>query len=267
MTDEKYVFIKDSTEKKRNARGYYQKNRTGKGRVRFPDDNLTRKEKASLSKDLGTYKMGEPVYWKDFRTWPEKFQKEYFEKLDERFNVGCGYIAEMMDCGNSTISRLKNKLGINRDRAIQPSKKQIEGFRNWIRTFRGVDISETPYETKKVVEKPSQIEKFNLRYSCEGVAKEPVHENKLTTEYTAPVPKPRPDIVDPMEFMFRAYNVDDNFDAIIDRLRGALMMFRKCPEVQIEIKAPARKNPPPAGKDSGRELNDKGQPRIIGFGE
>jgi len=265
MTDEKYVFIKDSTEKKRNARGYYQKNRTGKGRVHFPDDNLTRKEKAGLSKDLGTYKMREPVYWKEFRTWPAEFQKEYFDKLDERFNVGSPKIAKMMGCAGSTIAKLRKDIGCNKPIGEKPTIKQAAEFDRWIRTFRDVDISETPYETKKVVERPSQTEKFNLRYSHQGVSKEPAPENKLATEYTAP--KPRPDIIDPMELMFRAYNVDDNFDAIIDRLRGALMMFRQCPEVQIEIKAPARKNPPPAGKDSGRELNDKGQPRIVGFGE
>lgn len=266
MTDEKYVFIKDSAEKKRNARGYYQKNRTGKGRVRFPDDNLTRKEKAGLSKDLGTYKMGEPVYWKEFRTWPAEFQKEYFEKLDERFNVGSPKIAKMMGCGQTTIAELRKKLGCNRSvDAKKPTLAEINEFEHWIRTFRGVDISETPYETKKVVEKPSQIEKFEARYK-KGDSNEPP-ENKLATEYTAPTPKPRLDIVDPMELMFRAYNVDDNFEDIVERLRGALMIFRQCHEVQIEIKAPARKNPPPAGKDSGRELNDKGQPRIVGFGE
>lgn len=269
MTDEKYIFIKDSTEKKRNARGYYQKNRTGKGRVRFPDDNLTRKEKASLSKDLGTYKMGEPVYWKEFKTWPEEFQREYLLKIYEKFDVGDACIGKMMGVSYNPIGNLRKKFGISRSRGGNPvaQARKSKEFENWVSTFRGVDISETPYETKKVIERPSQTEKFNLRYSHRGVEKEPIPENKLATEYTSPVPKPRPDVVDPMELMFRAYNVDDNFDTIIERLRGALMMFRQCPEVQIEIKAPARKNPPPAGKDSGRELNDKGQPRIVGFGE
>lgn len=276
MTDEKYVFIKDSAEKKRIARGYHKMSRTGKGRVRFPDDNLTRKEKAGLSKDLGTYKMGEPVYWKEFRTWPEEFQKEHLLKIYEKFDVGDGCIGKMMGVSYNPIGNLRKKFGISRSRGCNPvtQARKSKEFENWVSTFRGVDnvdvedeypinTSDKPYKLVK----PTQTEKFNLRYSHQGVEKEPIPENKLATEYTAPVPKPRPDIVDPMELMFRAYNVDDNFDAIIDRLRGALMMFRQCPEVQIEIKAPARKNPPPAGKDSGRELNDKGQPRIVGFGE
>jgi len=274
MTDEKYVFIKESIEKKRNARGYYQKNRTGKGRVRFPDDNLTRKEKASLSKDLGTYKMGEPVYWKEFRTWPAEFQKEYLLKIYEKFDVGDASIGKMMGVSYNPISTLRRKFGISRSRGGNPvtQARKSKEFENWVNTFRGVDISEAPCETKKAVEKPSQIEKFNLRYSREGVAKEPVHEKAPENKLKKDEPKGQlfanpAEIFDPMDVTFRAYNVDENFPDILGRFSMMLELFRHCPEVQIEIKAPARKNPPPAGKDSGRELNDKGQPRIVGFGE
>lgn len=279
VSDEEYVFNTDSFEKKRNARGYHQMNRKGKGRVRFPDDNLTRKEKAALSKDLGTYKLGEPVYWKEFKTWPEKFQKEYFAKLDEKFNVGSEAIGKMMGVSEPTIRILRKNLEIPRPRGGNAiaNARRVKEFENWVRTFRGVDISETPYETKKVVERPSQTEKFNLRYSYQGVEKEPLPtyedvaekmgDSKDETEPNGQLFADPAEVFDPMEVMFRAYNIDEHMPDILGYFTRMLEIFRHCPEVQIEIKAPARKNPPPAGKESGRELNDKGQPRVVGFGK
>lgn len=268
VSDEEYVFNTDSFEKKRNARGYHQMNRKGKGRVRFPDDNLTRKEKAALSKDLGTYKLGEPVYWEEFKTWPEDIQKEYFAKLDEKFNVGTIPVANMMGCGHATISRLRKNLGIPKAVSDRPTKKQLKKFEDWVASWR------TPH---KEIERPSQTEKFNLRYSHQGVEKEPLptyedvaekmEDSKDETEPNGQLFADPAEVFDPMEVMFRAYNIDENMPDILGYFTKMLEIFRHCPEVQIEIKAPARKNPPPAGKESGRELNDKGQPRVVGFGE
>lgn len=223
MTDEEYVFRKDSIEKKRSARGYYQKNKTGKGRVRFPDDNLTRKEKAALSKDLGTYKLGEPVYWKEFRTWPAQYQKEYFERIYQLYNVGSKPIGAMMRCNATTIDKLRNKLGIQRNRNDRPTDEQLEAFRVWVRTFRGYDESEYPYETVRVKEpdedyesqRPSQIEKFEKRYATTNIVK-------------------------PMSLTFRVSNIGENLGGTAQKMKELFELFRNCPEVEIEIRTPRK---------------------------
>lgn len=247
MTDEKYVFIKDSAEKKRNARGYYQKNRTGKGRVRFPDDNLTRKEKASLSKDLGIYKMGEPVYWKEFRTWPEEFQKEYFEKLDERFNVGNAVVGKMMEVGEPTIRALRKNLGIPRPRGGNAiaNAQRVEKFENWIRTFRGPDPSEIPYKTVRAEEnedwahntsdrpyifpKPSQIEKFEKRYSGSK------DDNNDPPQKPKKSGKPAIAMIE-QNVKFVALDPGANAESIVNQFRAFMTHFTSCEMIEITIK-------------------------------
>ena len=54
MNDEKYVFINDCAEKKRTARGIHNKRtHAGKGgKVIFPSDYLTRKEREAMNGEV-----------------------------------------------------------------------------------------------------------------------------------------------------------------------------------------------------------------------
>ena len=63
MTDEKFVFVSDVAEKKRTARGSHNK-RTHCGRggtVRFPSDNMTRKELSKMNGEVKSYRMNDPM--------------------------------------------------------------------------------------------------------------------------------------------------------------------------------------------------------------
>lgn len=86
MTDERYTFIEDVKEKKRTARGYYNKVRQG-GRMKLPSDYLTAKEKKTLNGEVKTYSMNEKIPWKEFKFIPADIQKEYIENLIS--NGGC----------------------------------------------------------------------------------------------------------------------------------------------------------------------------------
>lgn len=67
MTDEKFTFVEDVKEKKIASRS--ARNRiahTGKGgKVRFPHDNLTRKELEAMNGELRVYRMNDPIMLQD----------------------------------------------------------------------------------------------------------------------------------------------------------------------------------------------------------
>ena len=62
MTDERYTFITDVAEKKRTARGAFNKRtHNGKGgKVRFPSDYLSNKERNEMNGKVREYRMNSP---------------------------------------------------------------------------------------------------------------------------------------------------------------------------------------------------------------
>lgn len=89
MNDEKYVFITDCAEKKRTARGIHNKRtHAGKGgKVIFPSDYLTRKEREAMNGEIKTYALNRPMRWKEFKLLPDDVRREYIENLQKRFDV------------------------------------------------------------------------------------------------------------------------------------------------------------------------------------
>ena len=102
MTDERYTFVDDVREKKRTARGYYNKVRKG-GRMKLPYDYLTAKEKKSLNGEVTTYSMNERIPWKQFKFMPVDIQREYIDKLIAN---GGGFldICEYLGVGQDTFA-------------------------------------------------------------------------------------------------------------------------------------------------------------------
>lgn len=86
MTDEKFLFVTDCADKKRTARGVNNKRtHTGKGgKVRFPSDNLTRKELNAMNGEVVSYKLNEPMTWAEFKALPDDIKKTYIKLLREK---------------------------------------------------------------------------------------------------------------------------------------------------------------------------------------
>lgn len=114
MTDERYEFIQDCKEKASTARSSKNKRtHCGKGgNVRFPSDNLTKKEREAMNSECKTYRMNDPVKWSEFKTWPKEHQITYIKLLREKFGVPDSCIGAMMGISKSPISHLVTKLGI-----------------------------------------------------------------------------------------------------------------------------------------------------------
>ena len=105
MNDEKYVFITDCAEKKRTARGIHNKRtHAGKGgKVIFPSDFLTRKDREAMNGEIKTYALNRPMRWKEFKLLPDDVRREYIENLQKRFDVQQKDLAAMFGDSVQTV--------------------------------------------------------------------------------------------------------------------------------------------------------------------
>lgn len=158
MKDETYVFISDVKEKGsigRSAKA--RRTHTGKGgRVRLPSDNLSKKELMKMSGECKSYRLNDPMTWKEFMSMPDDIKVAYIKLLRQKFNAPGKYISQMLGINNGYYSKEINRLGISEGKNCRgrctPWDK--EGFWAWA---NGVDKLPTPVP-EEPVEEPAQEE-------------------------------------------------------------------------------------------------------------
>ena len=143
MKDETYVFISDVKEKGsigRSAR--HRKTHAGKGgRVRLPSDNLSKKELMKMSGDCKSYRLNEPMAWKEFKAMPDDIQITYIKLLREKFDVPDCELYKMFGTDKDTLSRYFKKLNLRVPRKnVRREWKKDE----WFAWVHGVDQLPTP---------------------------------------------------------------------------------------------------------------------------
>lgn len=135
MTDEVYEFIQDCKDKKITARSARNKRtHTGKGgRVRFPSDNLTKKEREAMNGEVKSYRMNDPVSWKEFKSWPEEHQITYIKLLRQKYNAPDKAIAIMMGVSRPHLCRYIGELGLSLGRGANKKSDSWDedGFYAW----------------------------------------------------------------------------------------------------------------------------------------
>lgn len=135
MKDEEYVFRRDVREKasvSRSARS--KRTHNGKrGRVTFPSDYMTEKEKRQMSGEVKSYRLNEPMSWKEFKAMPDDIKVNYIKLLRQKYNVPGKNIAEMMGCNPATYSIEINRLGIGESKGCRGrcTPWDREGFFAW----------------------------------------------------------------------------------------------------------------------------------------
>lgn len=117
------MFHEECSERKRTARGAFnKKTHNGKGgRVKFPSDYLSEKEKRKMNGEVKTYKMNQPISWKEFKTYPDDVKITYIKTLRTRFHAPDKFIAEMMGVPKSTFGLLIQNLGIAVGKGHKPN--------------------------------------------------------------------------------------------------------------------------------------------------
>lgn len=152
MTDEKYTFATDIADKKRTARGIYNKRtHCGKGgTVRFPSDSLTRKEKEALNGEVKAYRLNDPMTWKEFKALPDDLQAVYVKGLRNRFDVSDVKIGEMMGISQNAVSTHFRKHGLALGKGSGNGRKFKQ--EDWIRWCNGIKADRVEEDTPDPVD-------------------------------------------------------------------------------------------------------------------
>ena len=142
MTDEKYTFITDVAEKKRIARGAFNKRtHNGKGgKVRFPSDYLSNKERNKMNGEIREYRMNSPITYAEFKKYPDDLKKKYIQRLRDMFDVPDKDIAEMMGVNAKTLATALAKIDARGGRRGK-RKADYVAFEKWKRDNRAVPSS------------------------------------------------------------------------------------------------------------------------------
>lgn len=114
MKDETYAFIQDVREKKATARSARNKRtHNGKsGRVKFPSDYMTKKEIKAMSGEVKSYRLNEPMNWKEFKAMPDDIKVSYISLLRQKYNAPDSHICKMMGTNTCSFSQEMHRLGI-----------------------------------------------------------------------------------------------------------------------------------------------------------
>ena len=132
MTDEKYTFITDVAEKKRIARGAFNKRtHNGKGgKVRFPSDYLSNKERNKMNGEIREYRMNSPITYAEFKKYPDDLKKKYIQRLRDMFDVSDTDIAAMMGVKAKTLNAALIKIDARGGRRGK-RKADYVAFEKW----------------------------------------------------------------------------------------------------------------------------------------
>ncbi len=132
MTDEAYEFQQDVAEKKRIARSAFRKNACGKGAVRFPSDHLSSEERSAMNGECTTYRLNDPMTWKEFKKLPDDLKKVYILQVRERFHAKSKDFYELFSCSHYTFDKELARLGVGVGRKMSKTPCDREAFKRWL---------------------------------------------------------------------------------------------------------------------------------------
>ena len=135
MSDEKFLFMQDSKEKKSTARSArHTRTHCGKGgAVKFPSDYLTEKERKAMNGKCETYRMNSPISWNEFKSWPDEHKITYIKLLRQKYNAPDSALATMFGVSKPVVSVYFKKLGLDSGKAAGGSRRKWnkEAFDIW----------------------------------------------------------------------------------------------------------------------------------------
>lgn len=156
MTDEEYIFRTECAEKKRTARGSFNRlSHAGRGgRVKMPSDYMTKKERDKMNGEVQSYNLNSPMKWMQFKRMPDDIQREYINSLIEKFDPQQTAIAEMLGVSAGTLNKLcRERLGISFERGGAHGEGRNAAFWAWVNGATEAEQEATPEATE---EKPAQ---------------------------------------------------------------------------------------------------------------
>lgn len=129
LPDEQWVMIKDSIDKKNVARSSHNKrSHCGKGgSVKFPSDYMTKKELKAMNGEVKTYRLNDPMTWREFKKLPDDIKIAYIKNLREKFEVPNKALAEAMHVTYGYFSGILRTLGLGVGKGTANDSKKWPG--------------------------------------------------------------------------------------------------------------------------------------------
>lgn len=139
LPDEQWAMIEDSISKKRTAQSArHRRTHCGKGGfVKFPSDYMTKKELKAMNGEVKSYRLNEPMTWKEFKKLPDDIKAMYIKSIREKYDIPDKYLAKVMGVNPATFCNTMKCLGCAIGKRVGISgnawKKSEQGleFYNW----------------------------------------------------------------------------------------------------------------------------------------
>ena len=96
MTDEAFVFNQTVRERKATGYGAYHKNRKGGRTIRFPSDNLSRRERQQMNGEVVSFDPRKFYTAEEFSMLPPEHKAMLINGYISRYNVGLSNISEIV---------------------------------------------------------------------------------------------------------------------------------------------------------------------------
>lgn len=151
MTDEEYVFRSECADRKRVARGSFNKrSHSGKGgRVKMPSDYMTKKERDKMNGEVQSYNLNSPMKWAQFKRMPDDIKREYLSAIISKYNPQQAALAEMFGISRNTVCNMFRELGI----PFRGNVSEVRTGRNNVMQ----DVSEEPSPVAEIATPIEQV--------------------------------------------------------------------------------------------------------------
>lgn len=160
MTDEEYVFRSECADRKRTARGSFNKrSHAGKGgRVKMPSDYMTKKERDKMNGEVQSYNLNSPMKWEHFKRLPDDLKHEYLSAIISKYNPQREALAKMFGITPNTLYVTCREVGISFQNG-GARKGRNDAFWAWVNSTNEVmqDVSEEPSPVAEIATPIEQV--------------------------------------------------------------------------------------------------------------
>lgn len=176
MKDEEFLFYSDVAEKKRVARGAFNRRaHAGKGgAVKLPSDYVKRKDLEKMNGEVKTYSINSPMKWADFKALPDDLKVSYINVIRGRYGASDRKISAMLGVTQTTLSAVCRNLGVGCGE--KRPKGRVFDKDAWEKWLHGVRLDKSEEQTQK--ELPAET----------GPVQEPTTEAEPKKRRLPPVP-------------------------------------------------------------------------------
>lgn len=156
MNETKSLFMEDVREKKQIAKGRSAKHRGKRGtKVTTPSDFLSEAERKALNGEVFVYKIGEPISWAVFKSYPKEKQQEWINAFVERFQCSVKGMELVFGILNTSVYRYCSERGLTIPKGNRFTEAKGEAIRKWL--GKEEPPAPTPQPVQEEPKKPTKL--------------------------------------------------------------------------------------------------------------